>query len=150
MVIKTLNKKAIQEDEYYIWNSFIELVVSESFEDLNDIQKSAYLCFWYDSEVMNGGHLQYFENRGTGQLTDTVAALAQIGANKQAELLEEAYKVYSANERKPIHTIQDYVDVAADDEFDGIDARFYESKPQIQEVLEKYVNEHVDQFFEII
>jgi hypothetical protein len=150
MVIRTLNQSDIQQEPYQVWNSFVDLLTSEDFEDLNDIQRIAYLCFWYDSEVMNGGHLQYFENRGTVDLKDTVNALMTIGANSQAKLLEDAYYIYSGKSRKQIHTIQDYVDVADDGEFDEFDNIFYDCKPQIQDMLEEYLNKHIAQFVEII
>ena len=106
--------------------------------------------FLVDSEVLNGGHLQYFENRGTIQLNETVNALKIIGANDQAKLLEDAYYIYSGKSRNPINTIEDYVDVAQDGEFNEIDMYFYTCKPQMQDILEEYLNRHKDQFVEII
>jgi hypothetical protein len=40
--------------------------------------------FWYDSEVNNGGHLQYFENQGTNHLTETINTLKKLKAFSQA------------------------------------------------------------------
>ena len=34
-----------------------------SYEDLAEVQRKAHLVFWYDLQVNNGGHLQYFENQ---------------------------------------------------------------------------------------
>ena len=150
MAIRTLNQSDINQDPYCVWNSFVDLLTTESFEDLNEIQRSAYLCFWYDSEVLNGGHLQYFENRGTIQLNDTVHALTIIGANDQAKLLEDAYYIYSGKSRKAINTIEDYVDVAQEGEFNEIDMCFYDCNPQMQDILEEYLNRHRDQFVEIL
>jgi hypothetical protein len=41
-------------------------------------QRPAHLVFWYESEVQNGGHFQYFENRGTEHLAATIEALGFI------------------------------------------------------------------------
>jgi len=46
--------------------------------------------FWYESEVQNGGHLQYFENCGTERLAETIAALGSLGAPCHQEVLREA------------------------------------------------------------
>jgi hypothetical protein len=75
LVIRRLSKKDVNESPFLIWNTFVELMVDEEFESLNDIQRVAYLCFWYDSEVQNGGHLQYFENRGIDMLAESILAL---------------------------------------------------------------------------
>jgi len=150
MVIRRLNQSDINQDPYCVWNSFVDLLTTESFEGLNEIQRSAYLCFWYDCEVLNGGHLQYFENRGTTQLNNTVNALTMIGANDQAKLLEDAYYIYSGKSRKAINTIEDYVGVAQEGEFNKIDMCFYDCNPQMQDILEEYLNRHRDQFVKIL
>src|SRR4051794_24907715 len=46
-----------------------------------------WLAYSYDAEVLNGGHLQYFHNRGTERVAETLASLHAIGAHHHAELL---------------------------------------------------------------
>ena len=45
-----------------IWNRFIEEICDRDPETLSLIQKIAVLCFWYDSEMQNGGYSGYIEN----------------------------------------------------------------------------------------
>ncbi len=52
----------------------------EDYDDLSPEQRPAHLVYWYESEVQNGGHLQYFENRGTEHLAAAVKALGSLGA----------------------------------------------------------------------
>lgn len=40
------------------------------------------LCFLYDAEVQNGGHIQYFTNLKGNHIFETIDALEIIGAYK--------------------------------------------------------------------
>jgi HrpA-like RNA helicase len=62
----------------------------EDYDDLSPEQRPAHLVYWYESEVQNGGHLQYFENRGTEHLAAPVKALGSLGAMCQQQVLREA------------------------------------------------------------
>ena len=62
MKIMTLTRGEIEETPGLVWNAFVELVALTKSQDLSEEQRPAHLVFWYDSEVYNGGHLQYFEN----------------------------------------------------------------------------------------
>ena len=57
--------------------------LGEPLPDLTPEQRRAHLVFWYESEMQNGGHLQYFENRGAEHLEETVYALGLLGAKGQ-------------------------------------------------------------------
>ena len=66
---------------------------------MNDVQAVAHFAFWYESEVQNGGHLQYFENMFNRYkakedivVSATLEALKVIGAKKQAKILSQASK----------------------------------------------------------
>jgi len=48
-----------------VWNAFVDVLAMEEYADLDPVQRIPHLCFWYDSELQNGGHFQYFENRNT-------------------------------------------------------------------------------------
>ena len=80
-------RRAIKRSEYeaapdVAWNAFVDIVAMESPDDLSEIQRQAHFAFWYDSEVENGGHLQYFENHGTLHADATIHALEEkMGQN---------------------------------------------------------------------
>lgn len=92
MIKRKLSKEIIKKEEYQIWNSFVDLLAMESEEDLTDIQKNAQRAFWYDSEVQNGGHLQYFENRHSENFSEVIKSLNTIGAKEQATLLKKSIR----------------------------------------------------------
>ncbi len=63
MVTIKLTKSDVEEKPYCIWNAFVELLASHDYNELSPRQRAAHLVFWYESEVQNGGHLQFSENR---------------------------------------------------------------------------------------
>ena len=90
MVRRTVRRVEAEKEPYLLWNAFVDLIAVESYENLSSTQRLAHLVFWYDSEVQNGGHAQYFENRGTDFLGETLAALLALGLACQAEVLRKA------------------------------------------------------------
>jgi hypothetical protein len=47
-------------------------------------QRPAHLVFWYESEVQNGGHFQYFTNRSDHHIEETIQSLNALGAHDHA------------------------------------------------------------------
>jgi len=46
------------------WNKFVKWNISNEYSDLkDDTQICAYGLYWYNENVLNGGHLQFFYNR---------------------------------------------------------------------------------------
>lgn len=106
--------------------------------------------FWYDSEVNNGGHLQYFENQGTNHLTETINTLKELKAFSQAEILEKAGKQFLGKKRNKIKLVLAFVKKAGEGEYDEFDNEFYESTPSTNDVLNDFLTKYQDQFVKII
>ena len=122
----------------------------EEYEDLNQIQRVAHLCFWYDSEVQNGGHIQYFENKGTERVCETIKALKSLGASKQADILGEANQQFSSKIRKTINTVLEFVMASREGEYERFDNQYYDCEPTVTELLEKYFQANKEYFVELI
>lgn len=118
-------KKMLEDNPFEKWNQFIDLLAMEDYNDLTEIQRVAYLCFWYDSEVQNGGHLQYFVNRGTSLLNETALALVELGALQQITILSEAINILYAVGISKIESINDYIAEALEGKYDDIDSKYY-------------------------
>ena len=59
---RPLHKKELTLSEADLrWNQFIQTVCMGDGDNLSPAQRNAFLCFWYDAEVNNGGHGQYFD-----------------------------------------------------------------------------------------
>ena len=114
---RELEKSRVDKEPYLVWNAFVELIIKKPNE-LSDVQSMAHFAFGYDSEVQNGGHLQYFENmfnryrdKEDTLVSVTLEALKIIGAKKQAEILSQAAKQYFSTKRKHPSTIEEFVEL---------------------------------------
>jgi hypothetical protein len=143
---RTITKEQLRIDPYAVWNEYIHLLAMSDYPDLSPIQQAAHLVFWYESEVQNGGHLQYFENQGVARVSEVVAALRQLGAKCQADILSMASTQFGAKRRRKIKTAEKYVETALDGEFDRFDREFSELKPTLIEVLQAFLDQNQSEF----
>ena len=128
-----------------IWNAFIDLLAMSEPEELSAAQRPAQLAFWYESEVQNGGHLQYFLNRGPGEAESAIAALEGIGAADHSRVLRAAFETLQAASRRSPVSAEEYSQVALEGEFDIYDSQFY-AAPPLMDVLESHLNVYRDLF----
>jgi hypothetical protein len=152
-----LVKKEVDNKPYLVWNAFIQLITQSKYADLNDIQRVALFAFWYDSEVQNGGHLQYFENKGKRfrnrehlLITTTLEALKILGAKEQSNILSAASEKYLSQVRKHPINIEEFCALELEDEFGEYDRRYYECSPDMNSFFEKYLQNHLDEFVKLI
>lgn len=143
-----LSRHKIAEAPYEVWNAFVKIALVSPYTELDATQRIAHHALWYESELNNGGHLQYFENRGTAQVNEVIAALAAIGATCQANVLLRAVSLRTSRDQEPIVTVQEYVGKALAGEFDELDSAFYECDPTISTLLETYLAKNESAFVE--
>lgn len=74
------------------WNAMVDLCAMEELEACTPVQRRAALVFWYQEEVNNGGHFQYFVNKASFPHTEIVAILREMGAMHSANVLEAALR----------------------------------------------------------
>ena len=141
MVVRALSRDEFEGDPNCVWNAFVNLLAMENYEDLMPEQHAAHLVFWYESEVQNGGHLQYFENQGTKHLRETIESLGLLGAPCQQLLLKDASDVWFSRNRPHIESVEEFCDAALDGELDPFDQRFDECNPSLMEVLERHLEQ---------
>jgi len=84
MILRSLSKQEVEAEPFRVWNAFVDLLTMEDYDDLSPEQRPARLVYQYESEVQNGGHLQYFENRHGASLSTTVKALGVARCNLPA------------------------------------------------------------------
>ncbi|MEK7780194.1 MAG: DUF4375 domain-containing protein, partial [Verrucomicrobiota bacterium] len=138
-----------ESEPFRIWNAFVDLLSMEDYSELSIEQRPAYLVFWYESEVQNGGHFQYFENRGTEQLVATVEALGLLGATYQQKILREAGELWLSRSRSHAQSTQEFCDAALQGEFESFDSRFHACSPNLQESLEAYLEQYQSSFVSV-
>jgi len=129
--IKKQKQKQLNDKKINIWNKFIEDVCFLELSTLNEIQKNAVLCFWYDCEVNNGGHCAYFSTYPHSKFhsEDLFEALKIVGNNKIANNFMEA--------------LQNGID----DEYEKVDNLYYQFDPSLMDYLEKYVLKNEKEIF---
>ncbi|MCL2624034.1 MAG: DMP19 family protein [Planctomycetaceae bacterium] len=147
---RIIKKCDVEKEPYLVWNMFIDIVACCCMTEMNEIQKKAALCFWYDSELQNGGHLQYFENmtmRDTTDYQEVAEALNWLGAKSQSEILLKAVAIRKTEKRGIIKNAFDYVVRAKEGKYDALDTEYYNCEPNMnllfQDLIEKYQNEFV-------
>jgi hypothetical protein len=147
-MIVRLTQGQIETDPYRVWNEFIGIIASEA-SAADPIQRPAHLVFVYESEVQNGGHLQFFENGYLIQVEQTIASLHLLGARCQATVLEDAAKLWITEIRGPALSLADFVERALEERFSEVDLRFSRCSPNLLQVLEHYLDQFRDAFVHI-
>ncbi len=136
--------------ETSLFSEIISLIFQKNVTELTPKQQNVSLTFIYDSEVLNGGHLQYFQNQGSEKVVRILNFLQEVGAGCQKEIL---VKVFERFQKLPViaaETIEQYQERAMKGEFFDLDMTYYKCSPEIgAELLPLYVNQHLSEFVEI-
>jgi hypothetical protein len=98
--------------------------------------KSFWLAYTYDAEVLNGGHLQYFHNHGTGDVPATLKALRLIGGRDHAALLEDCWSKVKREPISRVDSLEQYPALAAERSFTVEDNAYYKLRPEVLRLLE--------------
>ena len=141
-----ITKKALEEDKHAVWNAFIDLLVTTDCDELAPSQRLARLAFLYDCEVLNGGHLQYFNNLLQATTAETIQFLDVLGGHAQALILDAALTRWNSAARLRAADLREYSAIALEGEFDDLDTAFYRCPVQVAELLERYLAKHEADF----
>ena len=142
MILRSLTQQQVEAAPSEIWNAFVDLLAKEELASLSLEQRPAHHVFSYESEVQNGGHFQYFANRGTEHLAATFAALGLLGATCQQQVLRQAGERWLSRSRPYFETAQEFCEAALEGEFSAFDARFHDCSPSLPQCLEAYLAKH--------
>lgn len=142
---RLLQHDGVHSEPQLVWNAFVDVLAMEDYADLSPPQRKAHLAFWYESEVQNGGHGQYFENRGTHQLAETMAALTDLGLAGHARVLARAAGVLPAMDPQ-----SGWEEIVDDGFIEELDDAFHACEPTILEGLERHLAAHRDEYIEQI
>ena len=96
---------------------------------------------FYDNEINNGGHLQYFHNEGMEQAEELLATLKELGAACQLGTLERALRIARENPVEQSGAVEDYFERAYEREFCEQDSSHYACRPDLgSELLPDYLH----------
>ena len=108
MATAKVTREDAEERPSCVWNAFVDFLASHGYGELSEEQRPAYLVFWYESEVQNGGHL-------------VISALGILGAPCQQQVLQEAGALFLSRRREPIRSLKECSATALQDEFGALD-----------------------------
>ena len=145
-----LNRTLLRDRPYELWNSFLRLMSFGPVDRFDEIQRVAYVANYYDGQVQNGGHLQYFVNSGDQIVGELLEALRAINANTQLEIATEAIHRWNSKPRVRTMSVERFVEEARQEEFLDLDHKYYELSPSTADRLEEWLRSHVAHFVEII
>lgn len=117
-------------DEDVVWNKFIYEVCERDLDTLSVMGRNAVLCYFYDSEMNNGGHKSYFDwYRGEIEIQFLEDALLEIGNKDILSNYKEALE-YGEN-----------------DDYQRTDDVYFSFEPSLEELLNNYVVINKDEIF---
>ncbi len=125
-----IDSSSIMTEKDIRWNNFIEDICYRKVEELSQIQKDAFLCFWYDAEMNSGGHSGYFDCYPETIPEELVSALITV-----------AKKEFADNYLKAI-------ECGEDDGYIETDNCFFAFEPTLTDYLMAYVEEYRDAIFD--
>lgn len=117
-------------DDYKLWNKFIEEICTKDLDKLNEVQKNAALCFYYDREMNIGGHVCYFDQYQKVKHKDLINALDEVSNRKFVTNFEEA------------------IESGKEDNYEKTDAVYLRQSPCLTEYLEQYIITNKEKIFE--
>lgn len=125
----------------------VDLCAMEPLEACTPVQRQAALVFWYQVEVNNGGHFQYFTNSAGAHRMEALQALRQLGAQKAAEVLSLAILTVTGSEQSRPRSLEEYAEQEADSSLREIDSEYYKSADaEVQDALLCYLKTHEQEF----
>lgn len=154
------NEKDISEGKYSAWELIQPLwytvsiydgpdVYERDLEPFSDAQRKILGLFWYDSEVCNGGHDQFFSNSTGIVWKDAIECMRMIGAHKYAENFQKAVDLFGGSipyDRKERNNVLEKLNKNEEfDNFQQIDMCYYEDE-DINLLMNEYVKQHAADF----
>ena len=133
---KLFKKKYQLTEEELKWNKMWDLW----FE--GELEQPISSLLTYDSEIQNGGHLQFFCNLEEDEeieLRDVLKQLKKILPEEFYVNLEKAYTEYKKLNFNP-ETSEEYCEVAVEDPLVEYDNFYYEHEETIQNILKEYAS----------
>lgn len=105
-----------------------------------------------ESEVNNGGFVEYFRNSGTESAPFVVEALETIGASRAAQICKRAIATAFPNGLPGLSAIRSVVDGLPDDTLDNLgslDEEFISYPDNLTDLLFAYASKHPKEFGEL-
>jgi len=146
-----LSKKAYVAFEGERWNAFIDLLSTARPDETTPVQRVAFRAWVYSSEVLNGGHEQYFGNQQDLNHVEVIDNLKTLGAHCQSDVLASAFSFESMAQTSMPEGYEAYVswdeEYGYSEKLRVFDLDFYRCRPEIEtELLQRYLDVNESEF----
>ena len=125
---------------------------NKDLEPFSDGQRKILALMWYDAEVNNGGHDQFFSNSTGIVWKDALECMRMIGAVKCAENFQRAIDMFGGEVPFDRDKRNDALDEICEDEdfddFEEIDDFYYDEDDaeDVDQMMDDYVKAHAAEF----
>ncbi|MCL2061640.1 MAG: DMP19 family protein [Firmicutes bacterium] len=127
-----------------IYNSAKEY--EADLESFTLAQRYVFAIEWYNAEVNNGGHSQFYTNSTGIVWEDAMNGFKAIGADKHYELIKESAKRMGGNPSKTRNEREEEYE-KHDPDFEDLDNKFYELENELEDAIKKYVRSNRELFY---
>ena len=125
----------------------VDLCAMESLDACTPVQRKAALVFWYQAEVNNGGHFQYFVNKPKFPHAEVLKALREFGAPHSAGVFEAALKKLEGKLPRFPETAEDYAGEEQALDLDEFDRQWgTKGDKEVQAALLRYLRANENEF----
>ncbi|MCL2847420.1 MAG: DMP19 family protein [Firmicutes bacterium] len=109
-------------------------------------QRYVFAIEWYNAEVCNGGHDQFYGNSTGIVWEDVMNGLKTIGAKKHYDIIKKSIKKMGGNPSKDSEEREEKLEELEPD-FEKLDMKFYELDEELDEKLQKYILDNAKDFY---
>lgn len=140
-------------------NKYLEILGgnlnAEKMGLLNGVQHSVLAYHFFREEVMEGGFVQLIQNGYGGYIFDNPFAKSMrlFGAEDFSKLIYKAKKIYDAHKEdlEKERSEDDFMAMYEQyEEFDDLEEEFLENEEEITSIIAGYIDEHLEEFANIV
>lgn len=125
-------EKMSESEIVFAVTSWIESKFSEDWRNMGEIINSlptpcinVYCTNYVKNEILGGGFAQAFFNTSRDYIGVAAAGFRAVGYPKLGDIIEQALKInFDSGKKAGGHSIEDFLDFAADDEYRTLDKDF--------------------------
>lgn len=123
----------------------------DTLDRLTEPQKNFYFNQNLEKEINNGGFNQYFFNSSGDFTHETINSLQTIGANKTADILQQAIDQFPEStvpkERTNRQEVLEQIEDTANEVWEQLDQAFYKYEDNLNDLNIEYIKQNRSSFY---
>lgn len=144
---RSVSRSAHDPHDVFPWNALVDLCAMEPLVACSQIQRKAALLFWYQAEVNNGGHFQYFMNNPEYPHGELLSVLKELGAEHSAAVFTSALRCFEGELPTWTDDPNDYLAQEGSSGMTSLDLEWgSQGDKEVTECLMKLLRTHENEF----